>query len=127
VVETMRPLPVASLAGVPAFVLGLSVIRGTTTPVVDTGILLGLDEPPAPKRFVTLRTGRSCVAITVESVDGIVRMDGAALKGLPPLLQTGSALIGAIGMLDREFLLVIQAAHIIPESARQAIEAGQAP
>ena len=123
----MRPLPVAPLAGVPAFVLGLSVIRGTTTPVVDTGILLGLDEPPALKRFVTLKTGQSCVAIAVESIDGIIRMDAAALKGLPPLLQTGSALVGAIGMLDREFLLVIQAAHIISESARQAIEAGQAP
>jgi chemotaxis signal transduction protein len=34
VAETLRPLPIQSVAGMPNFVRGVSVIRGTPTPVV---------------------------------------------------------------------------------------------
>lgn len=122
VAETMRPLPVAALAGVPSFVLGVAVIRGSATPVVDAGVLLGLPEPPAPKRFVTLKTGETFVAVAVESVGGIRHIAPEMLQRLPPLLGATTEHIEAIGMLDREFLLVIQAARMVPESVSKAIE-----
>jgi chemotaxis signal transduction protein len=40
VAETMRPLPIESVAGTPSFVRGVSVIRGVPTPVVDLKALL---------------------------------------------------------------------------------------
>ena len=40
VAETMRPLPIKRVAGTPGFVCGVSVIRGTPTPVVDLKALL---------------------------------------------------------------------------------------
>ncbi len=40
VAETMRPLPFKPVAGTPGFVRGVSVIRGTPTPVVDLKALL---------------------------------------------------------------------------------------
>ena len=40
VIETMRPLDVQPLAGTPAFVLGISVLRGVPTPVIDVARLL---------------------------------------------------------------------------------------
>ena len=39
VAETMRPLPIKHVAGTPGFVCGVSVIRGTPTPVVDQNTL----------------------------------------------------------------------------------------
>jgi hypothetical protein len=36
----MRPLPVEFVGGAPEFVSGLSIVRGVTLPVVDTGSLL---------------------------------------------------------------------------------------
>jgi chemotaxis signal transduction protein len=50
VAETMRPLPIQPVAGTPSFVRGVSVIRGTPTPVVDLKALLensenGLSKP----------------------------------------------------------------------------------
>ena len=39
--ETMRPLPVETLAGGPPFAPGVSVIRGQPTPVVDLAEVLG--------------------------------------------------------------------------------------
>jgi chemotaxis signal transduction protein len=40
VIEVMRPLPVETISGIPSFVSGLSVIRGSPVPVIDTGLLL---------------------------------------------------------------------------------------
>ena len=56
VVETMRPLPVERIAGMPSFVRGVSIIRGVPTPVVDLGVVLGTPGEAA-ERFVTLRLG----------------------------------------------------------------------
>ena len=41
VIETMRPLGTRPLAGTPAFVRGVSIVRGVPTPVVDVARLLG--------------------------------------------------------------------------------------
>jgi purine-binding chemotaxis protein CheW len=41
VVETMRPLPIEPLGGMPGFVQGIAIIRGAPVPVVDAGALLG--------------------------------------------------------------------------------------
>ncbi len=111
----MRPMPVRALAGSPAFVSGMSVIRGLTIPVVDAGALLGSDEPGNPTRFVTLKTGEKLVALAVEQVVGIRGFDAATRQELPPLLRTaGADLVSAVGTLDNEFLLVLQTARLVP-------------
>ena len=56
VAETMRPLPIQPVAGTPDCVRGVSVIRGTPTPVVDLKALLDNGENcPSYGRFVTLK------------------------------------------------------------------------
>jgi purine-binding chemotaxis protein CheW len=66
VIEIMRPLPIEAIAGMPPFVLGVSIIRGTPTPVVDLGLILGAPGSGA-ERFVTLRLGQRQVALSVGS------------------------------------------------------------
>ena len=54
VAETMRPLPIKPVAGTPGFVCGVSVIRGTPTPVVDLNALLeNCENSPSYGRFVS--------------------------------------------------------------------------
>ncbi|HVZ36331.1 MAG TPA: chemotaxis protein CheW, partial [Polyangiaceae bacterium] len=50
VVETLRPLPAERLAGMPAFVTGVGMIRGEPVPIVDPGLLLGDETRAAPSR-----------------------------------------------------------------------------
>jgi purine-binding chemotaxis protein CheW len=126
VAETMRPLKVTPLAGAPAFVRGMSVIRGTAIPVVDAGSLLGSVEPASPTRFITLKTDGHRVALAVEEVIGIRSLAAIALNDLPPLLRSANAdLVSAVGMLDREFLLVLQTARIVPDSVWQSMLSAQ--
>jgi purine-binding chemotaxis protein CheW len=123
VVETMRPLPVESVAGMPAFVRGVSIIRGVPTPVVDLGAVLGAPSN-AFERIVTLRLGDRQVALAVNAVLGIRDLDLSAIQELPPLLGGASTdLIEAIGTLDEQFLMVLRAGWELPDEVWQAIAA----
>ncbi|MEV6495091.1 chemotaxis protein CheW, partial [Actinoplanes sp. NPDC051633] len=55
VVETMRPLATRPLAGAPAFMSGICIMRGVPTPVVDVARLLG-GGPAEITRFLAVRT-----------------------------------------------------------------------
>lgn len=117
VVETMRPLPVESVAGAPSFVLGLSLIRGVPTPVVDLAAWMGL--PPAPStRFVSVAAGARHVALAVTAVAGVRRIDTFELQTVPPLLRDAAAgHVQLVGALDADLLVVLSSARLLPEDA----------
>jgi purine-binding chemotaxis protein CheW len=123
VVETMRPLPVESIRGVPSFVRGVSIIRGVPTPVVDLGAILGAPGGTA-ERIVTLRLGDRQVALCVDAVLGIRDLHLPATQELPPLLQGASQdVVEAIGTLDEQFLMVLRAGWELPGEVWQALAA----
>jgi len=121
VIETLRPLPVEPVAGAPAFVRGLSVIRGMPLPVVDAARLFG-DEDAQPERFVTLVAGTRRIALAVDSVLGVRSISRDALHALPPLLhEAGDDVIASIGLLDAELLLVLRSARLLPAELFPAV------
>jgi purine-binding chemotaxis protein CheW len=129
--ETMRPLPIEPLTGAPPFVLGFAIIRGFPTPVVDAGRLLdpsaSSSTPNAsssPARFVTLKLGERTAALAVDAVLAVRSLRAETLSNIPPLLRgRGAELVSAIGALDAQLLLVLEAARLVPNSVWSAIEA----
>jgi purine-binding chemotaxis protein CheW len=113
VVETMRILPVEPVAGAPPYVRGLSIIRGTPTPVVDVALLCGGRTVP-PRRLVTVRAGARIIALALETVLGVRSFKTD--EPLPPLLrEAASEVVSAIGRLDAELLLFLSTARAVPE------------
>jgi purine-binding chemotaxis protein CheW len=126
VLEIMRPLPVEPVAGMPASVLGLSVIRGKPVPVVHLGTLLGSAGPADPTRFVTIRVAGRRVALAVDEVLGVRTLDPAAFDRLPPLLRDAQGdAIEAIGALDRHLLVVLNGARVLSEEISSALGASE--
>jgi purine-binding chemotaxis protein CheW len=126
--ETMRPLPIGPLAAAPAFVTGLSIIRGRPTPVVDTGALLGARDEARPRRLVVLRLGERRVALAVEEVLGVRALPRVTLHRLPPLLSEASRdAIAAVGALDDALLLALDTGRLVPEAVWDAVTASAAP
>lgn len=122
VVETMRPLPVESVPGVPPFVWGVAIIRGEPVPVVDLGTLFQGPDTSSPQRLVLLRTDRRLVALAVDEVLGVYPLEQSFQQGLPPLLQNANAeLVAAVGVRDRQLLLVLQAARLVPDEVWRAL------
>jgi purine-binding chemotaxis protein CheW len=128
VAETMRPLPVEPLAPAPAFVLGVTVIRGAATPVVDIALLLGSLASVPPQRFVTLKIGVRHVALAVEGVIGVHALPAAGLDEVPALLSgAANETVSAISTLDAQLLLVLQSARLVPESVWATIDSQATP
>jgi purine-binding chemotaxis protein CheW len=123
VIETLRPLPIEPVAGTPDFVLGLSIIRGGAVPIVDAGRLLGA-RGARVARFVMLQVGERRIGLAVAGVDGIRQMAAGSLQELPPLLRSASAdAVSAIGTLDSELLMILEAVRIVPDNILAALDA----
>lgn len=117
VVETMRPLPIEPFVGTPTGIKGIAVIRGVPLPVLELAALLGCSTT-IPGRFVTVRSGLNCVALAVDSVLGLYDIATASLLGLPALLSAAdNNAVAAIGMLDSELLLLLNAGRLVPVDA----------
>jgi purine-binding chemotaxis protein CheW len=120
--ETMRPLPVEPLAGTPPFVLGVAVLRGAPTPVVDGAMLLGGGSATAG-RFLAIRIGERRALIAVDAVLGVRALSLEEIRALPPLLRgPGLEAVDGMGSLDGDLLVVLGAARVIPESVWASLE-----
>src|SRR6185436_6230529 len=92
--ETMRPLAIEAIAGGPAFVRGLAVVRGAPIPAVDA--VVGVVEIPSG------------------SLDTLPQL----------FQDTSLDAISAIGMLDADLLVVLRSTHLVPEDFWAVLETG---
>lgn len=116
VIETMRPLPIEAVAGAPPFVLGVALVRGQPTPVIDLGAMLGGSASAAPRRFVTVDAGGRQVALAVDEVMGVRQLVDQAGAGVPPLLAEATAgTIETLSRLDAGLLAVLRTGFLLAE------------
>lgn len=120
VLEVLRPLPVTRLPDAPSWVLGVAVLRGNATPVVDARRLLGSaaasGEPPLALRWVALRIESRRLALAVDSVERAHELTHENQREVPPLLA-GTRPITALGTLDSKLLMVLEGARLLADDA----------
>jgi purine-binding chemotaxis protein CheW len=104
-------------------------VRGTSVPVVELGRLMSSAESAAEiTRFVTIRADQRLIALAVSEVVGVRAIDHATLSALPPLLDGGQAeAISTLGVRDRQLLLVLNAARLLPEGVATGTAAESPP
>jgi purine-binding chemotaxis protein CheW len=127
--ETMRPMPIEPLMGMPPFVLGLAIIRGFPTPVVDAGSLIGPSTSSSPilspsaARFISLKLDERIAALAVDAVLDVCSLPAEMISTIPPLLLGADVqLVSVMGALDGKLLLVLEAARLVPDSVWIAIK-----
>ncbi len=128
VVETMRVLPVRPTPGAAPFVRGLAIVRGEPVPVLDLGVLFGVQAAEQDGRFVTIRSGERHVALAVDAVLGVRAVSLESLSSTPPLLSGAlPAQVERLGALDGQTLVVLSAARLFEEDVPGSLFNGGAP
>lgn len=126
VIETMRPRPIEPIHCALPFVQGVSMIRGTPTPVIDLNALLGT-HGGISHRFVTVRLGDRQVALAVAGVLGVRDFDARDIKKMPLLLEgVSKEIVEAMGTLDEQMLMFLKAGWRLPDEVWQALAAREA-
>ncbi|HSY27243.1 MAG TPA: chemotaxis protein CheW, partial [Burkholderiaceae bacterium] len=119
----MRALPVEVLPNMPSFMSGVSMIRGSMVPVVNLAMLLGMATNRDASRYVTVRLNKRRVAFLVDSVDGVGQLAADLFQQFPPLLgNADQSILAAVGTLDADLFLVLEASRVIPESVWQTLD-----
>jgi purine-binding chemotaxis protein CheW len=129
VAEVMRPMPVRPLAGIPAFVCGVAVIRAEPTPVVSVPALIaGTAHRGRAGRFVTARQRGRTVALAVDEVIGVRTLPAETLSETIPLLGSlGAEVLAGLSALGSDPLLVLAGARLVPEAVWAALEVDRPP
>jgi purine-binding chemotaxis protein CheW len=122
VIETMRPLATRPLAGTPAFVRGISVLRGVPTPVIDVARLL-TGANGEVERYVAVGTERGPVALATGSVLGIRATEAGSAEPHPALLGASHRLVAGVGTYRAEPLLLLQSMRAVPDEVWEAAAA----
>jgi purine-binding chemotaxis protein CheW len=118
VVETMRPLPMRTMADASSCVLGVALARGQATPVVDLGAVLSGAPSASPQRFVAVRAGERTVLLAVDRVIGVTSFDASVVRALPPLLAgADEGAVAALATRDDELLFVLRAGRLVDLAA----------
>src|SRR5437868_13909663 len=115
----MRSLPIHPLPAAIEGVIGLSIIRGQSVPIVDLSRLLG--RPDGFARFITVRVAERTVALAVTEVLGA---RSVSADGLPPLLsKSDRGLVRSIGQRDNELLVVLDEGRLVTDAAWAVMDA----
>jgi len=125
VIEVSRPLQLTRVADAPEWIAGVSVMRGSVTPVIDARRLLGAPAASGDaraSRWVALRVDQRRVALAVDAVLRAGALPEADRPEFAPLVAS-SALFSSLGTLDAKLLLVLSKARLLAQDAVQALEA----
>jgi purine-binding chemotaxis protein CheW len=127
VIETLRPLPLRPLAGAPAGVLGVAVVRGSPVPVIDLAVIVtGAPSASPAGRWVMVRCGARAAALAVDGVSGVRRLPAGATTA-PLVAGAAQGALAALRVRDVELVLVLEASRLVPEGTFEALEHGTVP
>jgi len=122
--EVLRPQPLTPPATPAPGLLGVALIRGEPSPVLDLRVLLGMPAAHGPTRLVDLRVGARRVALAVDGVEGVVQVDPGALRDLPPLLRDAAHdALGAIVVRDGALASVLSEGRLWEAAGGEAARA----
>ncbi len=125
VVETMRPVPVTALAGVPHFITGLALVRGEPLPVIDLATFMDPRSSRHVSRFVTVRAAGRQAVLAVDAVLGVADIDS---KFDTPSLVADACQqsIEWLSARDGELLALLSTARIVPPELGKTLDTSSA-
>ncbi|MCC6444584.1 MAG: chemotaxis protein CheW [Armatimonadetes bacterium] len=113
----------------PAFVEGVTNLRGRVIPVLDLRKRFGLPEAERTKenRIVIVEISDEMMGMIVDGVSEVLRISADAIEPTPPIV-TGleSAYLRGVGKVDDRLIILLDVRKVLSESERQQINLDKA-
>lgn len=90
--EIVMPSNVSRLPDVPAYVDGVSNLRGSIIPIINLRVLLGLESQPptADSRVIVVSVGPRIIGCLVDAVSRVMRIAFAQIQAAPDTVVTAA-------------------------------------
>lgn len=114
--EIIRMQPITSVPNGPAFVEGVTNLRGRVIPVLDLRQRFGLvaSEPTRRSRIVVAELGEHTVGLVVDGVSEVLRVSAEAVE--PPsslVVSADSAFLRGVAKIDERLVLLLDLSRIL--------------
>ncbi len=124
-VESIIKMPnITQLPKAPAYVKGVTNLRGAVLPVIDLRTRFGLDiqEILRETRIIVVLMGEIKVGVVVDAVSEVLRVAEDAILPLPPLVSTvNSAFLKGIVRLQERLIILLDLGKVLDLDERLSL------
>ena len=126
VVESIIKMQVITqLPQTPAFVKGVTNLRGSVLPVIDlrTRFALEAREDTKQTRIIIVTMGSVKVGVVVDAVSEVLRVSDESIEPLPPMVNSvNSAFLKGIARLENRLIILLELGKVLDIGEQQALE-----
>lgn len=119
-VQTITQLPQT-----PAYVKGVTNLRGSVLPVLDLRTRFALEpkEDTRQTRIIIVTMGHVKVGVVVDGVSEVLRVSEESIEPLPPLVNSvDSAFLKGIVRLENRLIILLELAKVLNLDEQKSLE-----
>jgi purine-binding chemotaxis protein CheW len=117
---------ITQLPQTPAYVKGVTNLRGSVLPVIDLRSRFALEpkEDTRQTRIIIVTMGHIKVGVVVDGVSEVLRVADELIEPLPPMVNTvNSVFLKGIARLETRLIILLELGKVLDLEEQQALEA----
>ena len=123
--EIVARMPITRVPGLPAYVRGVSNLRGQIIPVMDLRLRLGM--PPASGQsercVVVIASGGKQLGLAVDLVQEVVCMAASEIETMPPMgSEVPTEMLGGIDRCEGRVRFILESSRLFLRSEEREID-----
>ncbi len=115
---------ITQLPQTPAYIKGVTNLRGTVLPVIDLRIRFGLETQRDTKqtRVIIVTMGTVKVGLMVDGVSEVLRISDESIEPLPPMVNSvNSDFLKGIVRLEDRLIILLEVEKVLDLEEQQAL------
>ena len=119
-IQTITQLPKS-----PAYVRGVTNLRGSVLPVIDlrTRFAINASEETKQTRIIIVTMGVIKVGVVVDGVSEVLRVSDELIEPLPPMISSvNSAFLKGIVRLENRLIILLELGKVLDLTEQQEVE-----
>jgi purine-binding chemotaxis protein CheW len=126
VVESIIKMQVITqLPQTPAYVKGVTNLRGSVLPVIDLRNRFGLEKREDTKqtRIIIVTMGTVKVGVVVDGVSEVLRVMDESIESLPPMVNSvNSVFLKGIVRIENRLIILLELGKVLDLNEQQSLE-----